>query len=138
MDLHQEGALIMITAGIGCRKGTTAETVLAVIDEALAACGHAGERPQRLATGALKAEEAGLIEAAERLGIALAIVSDPEMEDVSPRTLTLSTHSMAHVGIPSFCEAAALAAAGKSGRLVGPRHVAQGVTCAIAIAEEAA
>lgn len=128
----------MIAAGIGCRKGTTAETVLAVLNEALAACGRAGERPQRLATGALKAEEAGLLEAAERLGISLTIVSDPEMEDVSPRTLTLSTHSMAHVGIPSFCEAAALAAAGKSGRLVGPRHVAQGVTCAIAIVEEAA
>ncbi|WP_137129256.1 cobalamin biosynthesis protein [Rhizobium sp. FY34] len=128
----------MIAAGIGCRKGTSAETVLAVIDEALAACGHAGSRPQILATGELKAEEDGLLEAAKRLGVDLIVVSDMDMEDVSPRTLTLSPHSMAHVGIPSFCEAAVLAAAGTNARLVGPRHVAQGVTCAIAISGEAA
>lgn len=128
----------MIAAGIGCRKGTSAETVLAVLDEALAACGRAGSTPAILATGELKSGEDGLLEAARRLGVDLTIVTEPEMEEVSPRTLTLSTHSMAHVGIPSFCEAAALAAGGKAARLVGPRHVAQGVTCAIAILEDAA
>jgi cobalt-precorrin 5A hydrolase len=128
----------MIVAGIGCRKGTTAETVLAVMEQALAACGQAGARPALMATGELKSDEQGLLDAAQKLGIALKIVPEPEMEAASPRTLTFSTHSMAHVGIPSFCEAAALAAAGESARLAGPRHVAEGVTCAIAISEDAA
>ncbi|SIQ70413.1 cobalt-precorrin 5A hydrolase [Rhizobium sp. RU35A] len=126
----------MMIAGIGCRRGTSAETVMAVLDEALAAFGRAGERPARLATGTLKANEAGLLEAAERLGVQLSVLSEAEMDAVSDRTLTISPHSVGHAGISSFCEAAALAAGGPSARLVGPRHVSQGVTCAIAIVGE--
>ncbi|MGN7295072.1 cobalamin biosynthesis protein [Rhizobium sp. SAFR-030] len=128
----------MMAAGIGCRKGTSADTILAVLDAALTAHGRSGSRPQILATGPQKAAEGGLLEAARQLGVDLTVVSEPDMQAASPRTLTLSPHSVAHVGIPSFCEAAVLAAAGEASRLLGPRYVADGVTCAIAITEDAA
>ncbi|MCO5734507.1 cobalamin biosynthesis protein [Rhizobium sp. SSA_523] len=126
----------MMIAGIGCRRGTSAETVMAVLEEALAAAGKTGERPARLATGTLKADEAGLLEAAARLKLDLAILTEAEMEAVSDRTLTVSPHSVGHAGVSSFCEAAALAAGGASARLLGPRHVSQGVTCALAMTED--
>ncbi len=128
----------MMIAGIGCRRGTSADTVLAVIDEALLAFGRSEERPTQLATGTIKADETGLLAAAERLGVSLTIVSDQEMDAVSDRTMTVSQHSIGHSGAASFCEAAALAAGGSTARLVGPRHVSQGVTCALAIVEEPA
>ena len=128
----------MIAAGIGCRKGTSAETILAVLEAAMTASGRTGSRPQILATGPQKAAEGGLLEAARQLGVDLTVVSEPDMQAASPRTLTLSPHSVAHVGIPSFCEAAVLAAAGEASRLLGPRYVEDGVTCAIAITEDAA
>lgn len=126
----------MMIAGIGCRRGTSAEVVMAVLEEALAAAGKAGDRPAKLATGTLKADEVGLLDAAKRLGLDLAILSDAEMEAVSDRTLTVSPHSVGHAGVSSFCEAAALAAGGASAKLLGPRHVSQGVTCALAIVED--
>ena len=126
----------MMIAGIGCRRGTSAETVMAVLEEALAAADMAGTRPDRLATGTLKADEAGLLEAAARLGLDLAILTQTDMDTVADRTLTVSPHSVGHAGISSFCEAAALAAGGDGARLLGPRHVSQGVTCALAIVED--
>lgn len=122
-----------IVAGIGCRKNTPAETILRVLAETLEQAGFAGCRPEALATGGIKAHEAGIIEAAEKLGIAMVVVEQAALEAAAPRTLTVSEMSLAHAGTPSLCEAAALAAAGETAFLAAPRYVRDGVTCAIAV-----
>ncbi|MGE7369492.1 cobalamin biosynthesis protein [Neorhizobium sp. NPDC001467] len=122
-----------IVAGIGCRKGTPSSAILAVLDEALEQAGLSGLRPALLATGGIKAHEAGLIAAAETLAIPMVVIGREALEAVASRTLTVSDISLAHSGTPSLCEAAALAAAGEPARLVAPRFARNGVTCAIAI-----
>lgn len=125
----------MMALGIGCRKGTAAAVVLAVIDEALQAHGLKIAHPLFIATGGIKAEEEGIREAADQLGAEFLVLSEEALQAVSSRTLTRSEMSLAHTGLPSLSEAAALAAAGSDARLLGPRHVSQGVTCAIALSE---
>lgn len=125
----------MMALGIGCRKGTSAAVVLAVIDEALQAHGVKLARPLVVATGGIKADEEGIRQAAEKLGAQFVALADEALQPVASLTLTHSDMSLAHTGLPSLSEAAALAAAGPNARLLGPRHVSRGVTCAIALSE---
>ena len=125
----------MMALGIGCRKGTPAAVVLAVIGEALQAHGLKLAHPLVVATGGIKAGEEGIRQAAEKLGAQFVALADEALQRVASLTLTHSDMSLAHTGLPSLSEAAALAAAGPDARLLGPRHVSQGVTCAIALSE---
>lgn len=125
----------MMALGIGCRKGTPAAVVLAVIGEALQAHGLKLAHPLVVATGGIKADEEGIRQAAEKLGAQFVALADEALQRVASLTLTHSDMSLAHTGLPSLSEAAALAGAGPDARLLGPRHVSQGVTCAIALSE---
>ena len=115
-------------AGLGCRRGATAEAALAALAAARAAFGPG--RIDALAALPLKAGEAGLIEAARRLGLPFLIVA----AGPAP-VLTHSAASLAAAGPGSAAEGGAGAAAGRGARLLGPRIVRGPVTCAIAIRE---
>jgi cobalamin biosynthesis protein CbiG len=117
-----------LIAGIGCRRGATAEDVLAAIDAAMAATGRARTELTRLATIPQKAEEAGLVAAAHELGIGLTIVEDAA-DFPGP---TESRCSRATTGLGSVAESAALAAAGPGARLLAPRSTTSRATCALA------
>lgn len=120
----------MVTvAGIGCRRGTGSDAIIAAVRTAEHAFGVTVEC---LATAPLKAEEAGLAEAAKRLSLPLEIVSQDRLEAVASKTMTFSQLSLDHAGTPSVSEAAAFAAAGENARLVAPRLVVGDVTVAIA------
>jgi cobalt-precorrin 5A hydrolase len=114
----------MTVAGIGCRRGTSAEEILAAVAAARGL--HALDA---LATIPAKRDEPGIAEAARRLGLPLVIADPAGTED---RLATRSAASLAATGTGSACEAAALAAAGPDARLLAPRHVAGRVTVAIA------
>jgi len=120
----------MVTvAGIGCRRGTGSDAIIA----ALRAAEHAlGMMAECLATAPLKANEAGLVEAAKSLSLSLEIVSQERLEAVASKIMTFSQASLDHAGSPSVSEAAALAAAGENARLVAPRFMVGDVTVAIA------
>lgn len=117
-----------LVAGIGCRRGATAEDVLEAIDAALGETGRAREALARLATIPEKAQEPGIAEAAQRLGIALTIVADAA-DFPGP---TESRCSRATMGLGSVAESAALAGAGPGGRLLAPRSSTRRATCALA------
>lgn len=125
-------------AGIGCRKGVSAREVLAAVEAALAAVpegrgeGDDFRTIDMLAAAAFKAGELGIRAAAKTLGMPIVFVSRAELERASPRCLTRSAASFAATGTGSAAEAAALAAAGGSGTLIGPRIIRANVTCAIA------
>lgn len=125
----------MVTvAGIGCRKGVTSEAIIAAVRAAERAFGTTVEY---LATAPLKADEAGLVAAARDLALSLEIVAQERLDAVAAETITFSQASLDHAGSPSVSEAAALAAAGASARLVAPRLVVGDVTVAIATTSDA-
>ncbi len=119
----------MIVAGIGCRKGVSPEAVIAALEQARAA--H-DVRFAFIATAPIKADEPGLLEAATRLNMAFVVVSQPDFEAASERTLTRSTVSLEHAGSPSLSEASALAALGENAKLIAPRMVIGDITVAFA------
>jgi cobalt-precorrin 5A hydrolase len=128
----------MIVAGIGCRRGTTAQEIDAAIDAALAEAGRTREALDSIATSDGKGSEAGIIEAAAGRGVRLVLVKPAELEAAGPRTQSSSPRVKELFGVPSVAEAAALAAAGPQATLLVPRIVVGPATCAIAATDSGA
>jgi len=128
----------MIVAGIGCRRGTTAQEIDAAIEAAFAEAGRSSEALSAIATSDGKGSEVGIIEAAAGRGVGLVLVKPAELEAAGPRTQSSSPRVKELFGVPSVAEAAALAAAGPEAKLVVPRMVVGAATCAIAVAEDGA
>lgn len=124
-----------MVAGVGFRKGTAAADILAVVRDTCAAVGVDVNGIDALATADFKADEAGVIEAAQTLGVPLISCEREALDQVSDRVLTRSARVAAAVGVPSVAEAAALVAAGRNARLSGPRVAANNATCALAIGD---
>jgi cobalt-precorrin 5A hydrolase len=122
----------MIVAGVGCRKGAPAPDVEAAIRAALKQAGIASSALDCIATISAKNGEAGIASAAAKFGVAVILVADEELQTVGGRTATRSERVLALTGVPSVAEAAALAAAGPSARLISPRLVVGTATCALA------
>ena len=130
MDLDKT----LMVAGIGCRSGVSAEQVQSAVVAALAAILPVGQTVSAIATPAAKSHEPGIIAAAAALGIPLVLIAQSDLEAADPRTLTQSEHAMTVMNVHSVAEAAALAGAGPSSRLLGPRIAIGPVTCALACA----
>jgi cobalt-precorrin 5A hydrolase len=126
----------MIVAGVGCRRDTAAPDIEAAIREALARAGIASNALDAIATMAAKSGEAGITTAAANLGVAIVLVSDAELKSAGERTVTRSERVLALMGVPSVAEAAALAAAGPSARLISSRLIVGSATCALANSEQ--
>jgi len=131
----------VIAAGVGCRMGCSVEHVVLAVTQALASAGRTLDDVRALYTADFKATEAGLLGAAERLDRPLVPLPLEQLKAHSGGTLTTSARVSELFGLPSVAEAAALAGAstfarrGARSRLLGPRHVSGGATCALASAE---
>jgi cobalt-precorrin 5A hydrolase len=128
MDLGQT----VMVAGIGCRSGVSAEQVESALVAALAPIVPAGRTLSLIATPAAKGHEPGIIAAAAARGIPLMLITQSDLEAANPGTLTHSEHAMIVMNVHSVAEAAALAGAGPTSRLLGPRIAIGPVTCALA------
>jgi cobalt-precorrin 5A hydrolase len=89
--------------------------------------------PRTIFTLIEKRGDAELAAAAALLGMPLVFLPRAALAAATPRLLTTSAAAQRRFGLPSVAEAAALAGAGASGRLLGPRKIGVGTTCAIAI-----
>ena len=123
----------MIVAGVGCKRGTPAPDIEAAIRAALARANLEIAVLDAVATTTAKAAEPGIGGAAARLGVSIVLVSDADLKAAGARTETRSARVLALTGAPSLAEAAALAAAGSSAHLIGPRLVLGTATCALAV-----
>jgi cobalt-precorrin 5A hydrolase len=128
MDLDQT----MIAAGIGCRRGATALDIVAAIRAALARANIAADALDVIATIEAKRTETGILAAAESLGVSIVIVREHELALAGDRVETHSDRVLTLTGVGSVAEAAALAAAGPSARLIAPRVSTGAATCALA------
>ena len=122
----------MIVAGIGCRRGAPAAAIEAVIAAALTRAGLDKSALSLIAAPAVKCDEPGIAATACARGVALVAVSELELKGAGARAVTRSERSFAHMGVPSVAEAAALAAAGTTGRLLLSRLALGPATCALA------
>ncbi|HEY4042162.1 MAG TPA: cobalamin biosynthesis protein [Rhodopila sp.] len=123
-----------IAIGVGCRIGCPAASIEALVREALDRAPAA--RRLGLFTICDKAEEPGLIAAADSLGLDLTFIARTVLQQQAPHIQTRSIHAQSRFGVPSVAEAAALAGAGTCAVLIIPRIARHGVTCAIAEASE--
>lgn len=126
----------VIVAGIGCRKGASAEDVEAAIGMALERAGRPLAQLHFVATSARKAGEEGIAAAAAARNVPLILVHQADLELAAARGATWSARVLALAGVPSVAEAAALAACGSKAKLILPRVVVGTVTCALAEKED--
>jgi cobalt-precorrin 5A hydrolase len=122
----------MIVAGVGCRRGTSAAAIAAVIEAALARAGLTAAALDMIATAAAKGGEPGITAAATALGVPLVLVPQGKLETASENVVTRSERVVALMGVGSVAEAAALAAGGPAAQLVLRRVAVGPATCALA------
>jgi cobalt-precorrin 5A hydrolase/precorrin-3B C17-methyltransferase len=115
-----------LVVGVGASKGAPAEEVLGLIEESLAQAGLSPRSVAELATVDAKAQEAGIVAAAGRLGVPLVTYRAEELAEVAvPHP---SAAPLAAVGTPSVAEAAALL---RGGELLVPKRKSAMATCAV-------
>jgi cobalt-precorrin 5A hydrolase len=122
----------LIVAGIGCRKGATQAEVETAIDDALSQAKQERASLRLIATSDGKANEPGIVAAAEARGVPLVRVTPADLEAAGSRTQSSSPRVKQMFGVPSVAEAAALAAGGLKAKLIVPRIAVGPVTCALA------
>ena len=127
----------MIVAGIGCRRGAPAADIETAIRTALARANIMPHALDAVATIVAKHDEPGIAAAAKGFGVSVMFVADTDLQAAAHRTETRSPRVHALIGVPSVAEAAALASAGPSARLISPRVVFGAATCALAASEKA-
>jgi cobalt-precorrin 5A hydrolase len=130
-----------LAAGLGCRAGCAVEHVVLALTESLALHGRSLHEVSALYTVDFKRGEHGLIGAAQRLDKPIVALALGELRLHAERALSASQRSLERCGLPSVAETAALGGAAllsgspERTRLLGPRTVHGGATCALASAE---
>jgi cobalt-precorrin 5A hydrolase len=123
-------ALKSVIVGIGCRRGTPAERIVVAVNSALAEADVALEEVRLIASVDLKADEPGLLAAAEALGVPVRFVAAAEIR-ASARDFSHSDFVEERVKLPAVAEPAALLA-GRRTRFIQRRKTYNGITIALA------
>ena len=119
-----------LIVGIGCRRGAEAASIVAAVREALAMAGCDPAGVRLLASADIKADEPGLLAAAQELGVPLRLIAADEIRN-TVRPLARSEFVQEKVDLPGVAEPAALLA-GRRTELLLARKILHGVTVAIA------
>ncbi len=119
-----------LIAGIGCRRGTSAEAIAGFVSHVFAKHGLATASLAAIATVTLKADEPGLIAYAHDLGIPL-LAYAPDVLDGLAGIETPSARVLSKIGIAAVAEPAALHAAAAS-KLLVTKQIGPGITVAAA------
>ena len=121
---------VSLVAGIGCNRNTATEEIVTHLKDVLKGYHLASSSLRCIASIDVKADEDGLITAAEHLNIPLIFFSKEELNQVKD-IKNPSNVVEKHVGVKSVCEAASILAA-RNGTLIVPKKSTQNVTVAIA------
>lgn len=118
-----------VVVGVGCKRGTSAERILQLVDSCLEEARVAPETVCALASIDVKADEPGLVQAARERGWDARFFSAEQLAAV-PGTFSSSAFVQQTVGVDNVCERAACA--GGEQLLLG-RRSSDGVTAALAV-----
>ena len=119
----------VLTLGVGCRRGTDAETLAAAFAAFCTERGIVPEAIERAATIDLKQDEAGLLAFCASHGWPLRFYSAEELH-AAPGDYTASAFVKRVTGVDNVCERAAALGAGKT--LIEKKYARGGVTFALA------
>ncbi|MBM3892018.1 MAG: cobalamin biosynthesis protein CbiG, partial [Verrucomicrobia bacterium] len=119
-----------LIVGIGCRRGTPAEAIVAAVRGALRRAGARLDRVRLLASADIKSHEPGLLKAAEELGLGVRFIPSDEIRSTSKKFRRLKFVA-AKVQLPAVAEPSALLA-GRRTQLLLPKTIIRGVTVAVA------
>ena len=123
-------ALKTIIVGVGCRRGAESSKILHAIELAVKEAGASMEQVRLLASADIKADEEGLILAAQKLGIPLRFIPSQDIRSTT-RSFERSHFVEEQVNLPAVAEPVALLA-GRRTQLILPRRIYNGVTAAVA------
>ena len=118
-----------LTLGVGCRRGVPADEILNLVRSVVADNGIAIESISCMGSIDAKSDEAGMIEAAQVLGLGLKFFSAAELDKIE--VANPSGMVMKHMGVNGVSEAAAMKMADATQILV-PKTKSARVTAAIA------
>ncbi|WP_232830330.1 precorrin-3B C(17)-methyltransferase [Oceanicella sp. SM1341] len=122
--------------GLGAARGCSEEELHALAMEVLAGAGVAPGALACVCSLDVKADEAGILSVARRLGVPFRVFPAAALEALTPRLATPSEVVFAEVGCHGVAEAAALAGAGPESRLVVAKRKTAMATAALARAPE--
>lgn len=122
----------MIAAGIGFASKATSEEIVAAVDECAASLQLHRQDISVLATADFKQGSPALRDASAELGISTACIDKKTLQAQEQQLKTRSKRSIGRTGVSCLAEAAALAAAGETARLLSARAICGPVTCAFA------
>ena len=123
-------AVKTLIVGIGCRRGTTSEKIVAAIKDALTEADLEISQVRLLSSADIKSDEQGLLQAARELRLPLRFISSDEIRGFAGN-FEHSDFVRQKVNLPAVAEPAALMA-GRRTRLVLKKRTFNGVTVAIA------
>lgn len=132
-DLHIVPANVAL--GMGCERGTPMGEIARLARGAIA---KAGLHPYSIAglfSVDLKADETGLIDFSDELGVPFRTFSVEVLEALTPRLANPSQIVYREIGCHGVAESAALAAAGENGVLIAEKQKSTRATFALARAE---
>ncbi|NPV27514.1 MAG: cobalt-precorrin 5A hydrolase [Firmicutes bacterium] len=122
-----------LVAGIGCRRGVSRAEILEAVTAALKLANRSRQSLRKLATIALKADEAGILEAAAALGVPIEFYQPDDLARAWEEDSGLSRSPMVKdkIGVDGVCEPACLLGTGNP-RLILPKTRFPRVTVALA------
>ncbi|KIP96260.1 MULTISPECIES: cobalamin biosynthesis protein [Pseudomonas] len=98
-----------LVAGLGCRRGCSLSELLALLDDTLAEHGSSTAELTALASSDHKADEPGLLQLAEHLGLPISFLPTDALTGYHERLSQTSAIALHVTGSPSVAEASALA-----------------------------
>lgn len=126
----------MLIAGIGCRRGTSADEIIAALTISCGKLNYSLGTLAALASIDIKSDEIGLCEAAKKLRLPLRFCSSTELQEiVHEQRLETSEFVKTTIGVGNVCEAAALKQIRGNKALLVPRQVVGRVTVALALVD---
>jgi cobalt-precorrin 5A hydrolase len=123
----------VFSIGVGCRRGTSKERILEAVDRGMKQLGISTKSIQGINSIDLKADELGIREAAEILGVPFQTFTAEQVQVMNQeRGLTRSGYVREKIGVDGVCEGASLLGT-KKGELILPKQKLNGVTVAISM-----
>lgn len=125
-----------IVVGLGARKDTPAESIIAAVESALERAHMPLSSVYRFATVDIKRNSKPMLDAVEKLGAPLEFLSVEALQSVTYDDLSPDSAMVQNkIGIGGVCERAALKIAGPNAKLILKKTKQNGVTVAVAEAE---
>ncbi|HMK53617.1 MAG TPA: cobalt-precorrin 5A hydrolase [Methanobacteriaceae archaeon] len=124
-----------MVAGVGSRRGVSSQQVLNGLELAMSHLGIPVDRLDVIATGEMKKDEEGIMEAAWSLGIPVEIIPIKELEIFRHPHVKTSLLVEKKFGLVGVAEPSALITAGDNPKLILRKTSFNGVSVAIAVSE---